>query len=99
MRYRTFSILAVAFLGGRAAAVDRVESLAEPCDFIQQRIKSDGDLVVRYPSTRQPGLILYDRYVENLNQCSSDEQLVSATVPSRDGMCDLRACRFDNHRH
>lgn len=99
MRDFAFSTLAVVFLSIPAAAVDRVESSNEPCAYILKRINSQGDLVVRYPSTRPPGLILYDRYVEDLSQCSSDEELVRAAVPSRDGICDLRACRFDNHRH
>ncbi|MDQ0323997.1 hypothetical protein QO002_006204 [Pararhizobium capsulatum DSM 1112] len=95
MRALAYFAPAILFLAAPAAAVDMVDSLNESCIFIQQRIKTEGELVIRFPSTMPPGLTLYDRYVENVGQCGSDEELEATNVPTRDGICHLKICQLD----
>jgi hypothetical protein len=46
-----FTLATISFAASAAGAVDRVESLNESCLVIEKRIKTEGELIVRYPSS------------------------------------------------
>ncbi|WP_426232047.1 hypothetical protein [Pararhizobium sp. DWP3-4] len=79
------------------AAIDRLNAQDYSCDGVNEQVKADGAVIVRYPSKRPPGLTLYDRYVADVGFCESDELLQSTAISTRDGMCSLSACRERSH--
>ncbi|MGL4404470.1 MAG: hypothetical protein ACRCT6_01810, partial [Notoacmeibacter sp.] len=50
---------------------------------------TNGAAILRYPSTRKPGLTLFDRYVADSRFCQIDEIGKWASVPAK----DVQSCR------
>ncbi|MDI7861480.1 hypothetical protein MRS76_05890 [Rhizobiaceae bacterium n13] len=62
------------------------------CTAVQTAIARNGAVILSYTSTRVPGLPLYNRYVDNIWQCSS-RLLRMATVPTLDDpTCSVNVC-------
>jgi hypothetical protein len=80
-----------------AQAAPRVQTMNKSCTAIQSTLIQNGAAILRYPSTRKPGLTLYDRYVGDSRFCASNEIGKWARVPAKDtGSCRVIACeRFD----
>lgn len=75
-----------------AQAISRYQSTGMSCAAIQDVISKQTAAIMRYPSKRVPGLVLYDRYVKNGNYCDSGEVTETVTIPSRDGQCPVYHC-------
>lgn len=77
-----------------AHAISRYYSHDFTCVEAKQTVKDEGAVIFRYPSTRVPGLMLYDRYVANSNYCYSGESAERAYVPTADtNKCMLYNCK------
>ncbi len=76
-----------------ASAIDRLNGQDQSCAQVNERIDAKGAIIVRYPSSRSPGLTLYDRYVADIGFCAFDEGRETKMVSTRDGLCELSACR------
>ncbi|MDF2369493.1 MAG: hypothetical protein P1V21_01745 [Rhizobiaceae bacterium] len=76
-----------------AQAVSRYNAPVLTCQRIQTILNNDGSAILRYPSPRDAQLTLYDLYVKSRAFCQSGEQVISASVPSKDNRrCQVRQC-------
>lgn len=75
-----------------AQAISRHDARSLSCGQIRAIINSEGEAIIRYPSSRTLGLVLYDRFVANDRFCDSHEATERITVPARNGMCRIRHC-------
>ena len=75
-------------LAAEARAVSRYDPTRMSCDRVQATIARQGAVILRYQSTRVPGLPLYDRYVRDERFCNAGEVRARAYVPS----ADTRSC-------
>ena len=81
-----------------AGAVSRYDPTRMSCGKVQATIARQGAVILRYQSTRVPGLPLYDRYVQSQRFCTMGEVRTRAYVPSADTKsCPVYNCkRVDN---
>jgi len=84
-----------------AQAFSRYDPTRMSCDGVQATIARQGAVILRYQSTRVPGLPLYDRYVRDERFCNMGEVRARAYVPSADTRsCPVYVCKrpdFDRH--
>lgn len=100
------SVLAAVCLclvAGQAQAISRYDPTRMSCGEVQSVVGRDGAVILRYRSTRNPGLPLYDRYVVDSRFCDMGEVRARAYVPSADlNSCPVYKCKrveFDDpHR-
>ncbi len=89
-------------VAAQAQAVSRYDPTRMSCDRVQSTIARQGAVVLRYQSTRVPGLPLYDRYVSDERFCNMGEVRSRAYVPSADSKsCAVYVCKrpdFDHFR-
>lgn len=76
-----------------ASAITRHDITGMSCTKVQALVKAEGVAILRHRSARNPGLILYDRYVSDRRYCAYHEGAVSASVRTADrDYCPLRKC-------
>jgi hypothetical protein len=76
-----------------ASAISRYSALEHSCGDIQSIIRQQGAAIFRYPSPRNNGLTLYDRYVRNDMYCTSHQVTERVLIPSLDtDRCPVRRC-------
>ncbi|HWK63500.1 MAG TPA: hypothetical protein VNS34_01065 [Rhizobiaceae bacterium] len=86
--------LSLSLVSGEALAISRYNSQSMTCDSIQAIIQREGAAILRYASTRTPGLPLYDRYVADGTYCSYGESAEVTSVPARDTpSCLVLSCK------
>lgn len=91
------SLMFLAVSLGSAQAISRYDSTRLSCARIHSIINSQGAAIMRYPSTRVPGLVLYDRYVRNGAQCMVGEAAVLSYIPAADTKrCPVYSCASYN---
>ena len=82
-----------------AEAVTRMRSDQNSCATVQATIERDGAVILRYPSARNPSVLLYDRYVSNRSQCDFDQELDRKSVPASDtASCRVQRCVEDDSK-
>jgi len=88
-------------VAAEAQAISRYDPTHMSCGKVQSTIARQGAVILRYQSTRVPGLPLYDRYVQSQQFCTMGEVRTRAYVPSADtSSCPVYNCkRPDNDRH
>ena len=89
-------------VAAEAQAVSRYDPTRMSCDRVQATLARQGAVILRYQSTRVPGLPLYNRYVSDARFCSPGEVRSRAYVPSADTKsCAVYVCKrpdFDHFR-
>lgn len=76
-----------------ALAIERLVSTQQTCQQLTTVIERDGDAIVRYPSDRTPGRLLFKRFVDNERQCDNFERTIPFRVPTRGtNACQLHHC-------
>lgn len=76
-----------------AQAISRVETTGRTCGQVKALLDNEGAAILRYPSKRNKGMVLYDRYVANRHSCVMGEVTQRATVPTSDtGACPVLKC-------
>lgn len=89
-----FVFAAVALIASNAMAMSEYDSKSMSCPEIQQKAKQ-GSIVLRYPSSTEPDVTLYNRTVSNSMSCLGQGAMASANVPSADGKpCKIKTCSF-----
>ena len=88
-------------VAAEAQAISRYDPTRMSCGRVQATIASQGAVILRYQSTRVPGLPLYDRYVKDERFCNMGEVRARAYVPSADAKsCPVFICkRPEYNRH
>ncbi len=85
--------LALTVSATAAQAISRHNSTSLSCQRIQSIIQEEGAAIMRYQSTRNPSLRLYDRYVSNGAFCDTEKYPVRATIPAADtNQCIVFRC-------
>lgn len=86
-------VIAALVLPAEAHAISRYNSTSMSCDRIRATIGREGAVILRYKSTRNPSLQLYNRYVANWRMCDTGETTELAYVPSADRKsCPVLKC-------
>lgn len=86
-------LLLVAF-AGQAAAISRYNAPALSCDDARAKIRTEGAVILRYPSKRVANMTLYDRYVRDSDACDSNEYAEWTDIPTRDNpKCPVLSCQ------
>jgi hypothetical protein len=76
-----------------AQAISRYNSMQLSCDQAQSRIASEGAVILRYRSARDPSLPLFDRYVAHDGWCDHDQYARLFSVPTADAtQCPVLKC-------
>lgn len=90
-------------VAAEAQAVSRYDPTRMSCNRVQATIAGQGAVILRYQSSRVPGLPLYDRYVQDERFCNMGEVRTRAYVPSADTKsCAVYVCKrpeFDRRFH
>ena len=95
-------LLAVCMTGAaaEAQAISRYDPTHMSCDRVQGTIARQGAVILRYQSTRVPGLPLFNRYVQSAQYCNPNEIRSRAYVPSADTKsCPVYICKQVEHDH
>jgi hypothetical protein len=81
-------------IAAEAQAISRYDPTHMSCAKVQSTIARQGAVILRYQSTRVPGLPLYDRYVQSEQFCTIGEARKRAYVPSADTKsCPVYICK------
>lgn len=84
---------ALAALATDAHAIERLNALQSSCERVQQVVARDGEVILRFPSTRVAGLTLYTRFVRGDLQCDSREMADKSSISTARGeVCKLYVC-------
>jgi hypothetical protein len=76
-----------------ASAINRYDIGGLSCARVRGIVQSQGAVILRYRSTRNPSLTLYDRYVADGRYCQSSEVATTTGVPTADtNYCPVRKC-------
>jgi len=87
-------------VAAEAQAISRYDPTHMSCGKVQSTIARQGAVILRYRSTRVPGLPLYDRYVQSQQFCIMGEMRTPAYVPSADTKsCPVYNCKRLEHDH
>ena len=71
-------------INGETAAIDRHDTSRMTCAQVTATLQSERKAILRYPSSRVPGLIRYDKYVPDRNACSAGQLPIMSNVPTTD---------------
>ena len=89
-----FAVLGLAFVASSAQAISRYNPTTMTCSKVKATVKGNGEVILRWPSTRDPSRPLYGRYVANQSYCGIGEIIISAYVPAADTKsCRVLQCR------
>jgi hypothetical protein len=84
----------LSLVSAEALAISRYSSQSMTCERIQTAIEREGAAILRYGSTRTPGLPLYDRYVANGTYCGYGESAETTSIPASDThSCLVLVCK------
>ncbi len=76
-----------------ANAISRYDATSHDCIRIQTILRSEGAIVLRYPSPRDSKLTLYETYASDSGQCEYGQFAKPSWVPSQDKKrCRVRVC-------
>jgi hypothetical protein len=88
---RAIATLCIVMVSFPALAINRYNVMSMTCRAIQQTVQLAA--ILRWQSTRVPGLPLYNRYVRNSGFCEPGEYAKNVYVPSKDRKnCRVREC-------
>ncbi len=94
MKKTLFAVFALSLVASDAHAISRHDIAGMSCSHVQGIVRAEGAAILRYPSPRNPSLILYDRYVAHGGFCQLDEEAASAFVPTADtASCPVLKCQ------
>ena len=92
---KILAALTLSLLCVEAQAISRYTSTAMSCGEVQSRVDEEGAAILRHRSTRNPSLLLYNRYVRDRQFCSADEEIEFAYVPTADRQsCPVYKCEL-----
>lgn len=85
--------LGLSLIAAEAQAISRYDPTRMSCGNVQARVAREGAVILRYRSTRNPNLPIYDRYVVDSRFCPAGQVRDRAYVPSADARsCPVYKC-------
>ena len=86
--------LGLCLISAEAQAISRYDPTSMNCAKVQATLAREGAVILRYQSTRTPGLPLYNRYVGSERFCERGEAFYPAYVPTADmKSCPVHICK------
>ena len=83
----------LSLLAAEASAINRYQTTSMSCAKIKAILNNEGAAILRWQSTRNPGLPLYGRFVKSRQFCEQSEVTEYASVPAADTKsCSVRKC-------
>ena len=80
-------------VSGHASAISRRDISRMSCEQTKALVRSEGAVILRFPSPRNPSAILHGRYVSDDRYCGSSEQTTRASMSAADNeYCPVRKC-------
>lgn len=93
MKVAATACLSILLLSVPAHAISRYNLTGMTCEGARQTIRSEGAVILRYPSKNVAGMTLYDRYVRNSRHCDPGEYAEWNYVPTKNNpRCPVLAC-------
>ena len=84
---------ALLLLASDAFAISRYDPTGMACADVQETIRREGAVILRYASSSILGLPLYDRYVKDRSLCAPGEVVRTTGVPAADQRyCSVKKC-------
>jgi hypothetical protein len=81
-----------------ASAISRYEISNMSCAKVQSLVRSEGAVILRYRSARDPSLPLYERYVLDGRYCGPAQVATRVGVPTADtDYCPVHRCFEKKH--
>ena len=74
---------------GQASAIERYNTSKMTCAEVTAALQSEGKAILRYPSSRIPGMMRFERYVAERHMCGVGYLAIVTKVPTS----DTKACR------
>lgn len=76
-----------------ALAISRYNAGSLTCEGARQAIRSEGAVIIRYPSKRVASMTLFDRYVRSSDYCDPHEYAERSFVRTKDNpRCPVLVC-------
>lgn len=88
---RVLIIVSVSLLAGESLAISRYETANKSCRELRAIVLREGAAILRWRS-RRTGIVLYDRFVRNMDFCPAGQITDGSSVPAADGSCWLPKC-------
>lgn len=86
--------LLIASAATPALAISRYNAMSFTCAEARAVINRERAVIMRYPSTRQRNMTLYDRYVSNSNACDVGHYAAQDYLPTKDrANCPVYTCK------
>lgn len=76
--------------------ISRVNSMRMTCAQLQERIRTEGEVVARFPGNPNPSITLHGRFVEGNRMCPfGTTKAYNTTVPTSDTKaCVVQECQI-----
>jgi hypothetical protein len=89
-------LAAIGLFATNAMAMSSYPSKSMSCSDLHDMMKKEGgSVVLKYPSSKVPGMMMYYRTVSNSMQCLGQGGMAGASVPtSDDPKCKIKTCSF-----
>jgi hypothetical protein len=88
-------LAAIGLFSTNAMAMESYNSKSLDCATVHEKVSKEGSIVLKYPSSKVPGMNMYYRTVSNSMQCLGQGGMASASVPtSDDPKCKIKTCSF-----
>jgi len=85
---------ALAATTSAAHAVERYQASTLTCSTAQAAIHTKGAVIIHFPAQSQSAPPTYGRFVANVNQCDTGNQIASSSIPTKDDLnCKVSSCQ------
>lgn len=88
---RFLLVLPFLLIAGEAVAVSRYHIKTMTCEQVKTSLMTDGKALLRFPSSRVPGMMRYGMYVGGRENCFQSTPQ-RGRVSTRNGTCYVRQC-------
>jgi hypothetical protein len=83
----------ILLIASEAQAISRYQTLRMGCEEVQDVVRQEGAVILRWHSFRDPSLPLYGRYVSDRRFCDLGEVTKFESVPTADHRyCTVKQC-------
>ena len=87
-------VIPLLFLVGEAGAIERHDMSKMTCEQVESTLQSEGKAILRTPSSHVTGMMRYDIYVDNINDCGPPPNGgVLVSIKTADGPCHVYRCQ------
>ena len=86
--------LCLSLVAAEAHAISRYSSTSMSCGEVKATVRGEGEAIMRWTSTTNPGLPRYGRFVRNSRFCGTAERAETSYIPTADRKsCAVLECK------